>query len=94
MIFLESKVKQLVNNFNLDIPQNYAYYGLHILYSEKGEGGIQGFMDTKFYIDQFGAIANSFYVISSQMGLISDSSVRPVLMDAKYINLVYPRLYS
>jgi hypothetical protein len=65
--------------------------GFHIHSHVNGDGGIQGFLDTRFYIDQFGVVANSFYVFSSKtMSLINDITARPVLIDAKVVGLVYP----
>jgi hypothetical protein len=66
---------------------------LQIIPRANGDGGLQGFLETQFYIDQFGVIANSFYIFSSQtMSFIADLSVKPVLLDARVINLVYPKL--
>ena len=72
----------------------YTYAGIGIINNPGGDGGIQGFFQREFFIDQFGIVANSFLIFSSKsLNLIQDLSVRPVKVDANLIKYIYPRLY-
>ncbi len=60
-------------------------------YLPTGDGGIQGFKEREFFIDNLGIIANSFLVLSSKsLELIQDLTVRPIKLDANLIKYVYP----
>ncbi len=73
---------------------SFQFSKLHINYQALGDGGVQGFLSTEFFIDQFGIIANTFLIFSSKsLSLVNDISARPILMDSKLIRLVYP-LYN
>ena len=74
-----------------------SIYGSEILkidYSPNGDGGLQGFSEREFFIDNFGTIANSFLIFSSKsLSLIQDLTVRQIKLDSHLVKFVYP-LYS
>jgi hypothetical protein len=73
----------------------YNYAGILIKPTPQGDGGIQGFHQREFLIDQFGVVANSFLIFSSKsLGFIQDLSVRSIKVDANLIKYIYPKLYN
>lgn len=73
----------------------YNYAGILIKATPQGDGGIQGFYQREFFIDNFGVVANSFLIFSSKsLGFIQDLSVRSIKVDANLIKYIYPKLYN
>jgi hypothetical protein len=50
------------------------------MFREDGKGGIQGIVLDSFYIDNYGTIANEFYIVSDSLDgeikKIEDSSIK------------------
>lgn len=69
--------------------------GIEINYLPDGTGGLEGFRDIPFFMDQMGLIANTFFVISPKSNLLQiDAGARPIHLNSKLVRLVYPMYYN
>jgi hypothetical protein len=52
------------------------------MFREDGKGGIQGLVLDSFYIDNYGRIANEFYIVNDSLGgeikKVDDASIKPL----------------
>ena len=61
-----------------------------VVYNTLGNSGINGFLDREFFVDNYGTVANAFFLISNyKWEFIPDTSVRPVKVEPTLIKYIY-----
>jgi hypothetical protein len=79
----KDKANQLLNE------ARFFNDGLQIIHMPLGDGGTQGMALRQFYIDEFGVIANSFLILSSNGELVEDTSVKQIRSEPKLVRYIY-----